>query len=260
MNNENDIFNVGFILEPKKRPRRTNAIELANIKFAGKHQNYQKQIRNSFISSKGQGLDWSDYCYIPMAGTIAILTQGNPYPCMTKEIIEDACNMAAFSGWNANKRKIVYIDNEKFNKILRSKYNLDYLAIQRIFDKINYGIYIDGDFEFEKVVGIECLGALVWIEHDVNSNRLELRTNLYRKDKEGFLQYTLHLLDDKSLQECIADTLNFTKKQAEMIDSINYDIEEFEKLDFKNLDKNLKGQAYVLDYIYSIILFIIKNL
>lgn len=197
-----------------------SAIDNAEKRFNKKYPNYRNKLIENFVKDKGkvEFIDWNDLCYIPMAAAIAEITQGEPFPRLTKEITRNACLMAGFAGWIANGKNILTIDELLREKIERNSFANPKIDISAIFEKIGYGTYIDVRFKYE-ALQIDTIGALVHIEHDVNDDRLELRVQLLDKNQKDFIPFVMHLIDGEDIPHCICDTLNFTKQQMDIFKS-----------------------------------------
>lgn len=218
------------------------------IRFSHKYKDYYKDLKKHFIKNKGNdGLCWHDYCYAPMAATIAMITNGDANPILTDSVLQESCMMAAFSGWKTNKKNTVKIDEFTLRKILLSEYNEPIINQLNIFNKIGYGTFLEFKIDIlENIFDIDMEGVLLHIEHDVNADRLELRANLVTKDKTT-RSFVLHLLDERTLSECINDTLSFTSDNIESIVK-DKSIIQLDALRVKN-ELNNSEKIYYLNYI-----------
>lgn len=183
------------------------------MKFGFKYKDYYKQIKKDFVNSKGKGIDWNDYCCVPMAASIAELTRGATNPALNGQILHDANMMSAFSGWRANNKKIIKIDEMTKKRTYNQIYSEITINSKDIFEKIGYGTFLEVEVEELKKLDVNIKGILVHIEDDVNENRLELRANVLTT--EGMMGLVLHLLEGKTLSNCLLDTLRFTSKKID---------------------------------------------
>lgn len=227
------------------------------IKFSHKYKDYYKQLNRYFVRDKGKktGIDWNDCCYVPMAASIALITKGDPNPRLDKNILSDSCLMSALSGWKANNKSIIKIDELKKHRILNRKYEELVIDDKNIFDKIGYGTFLELEIEPLKLLDVDMNGVLLHIEHDVNENRLELRANIIEKNKRIFL-LVLHLCKNKSIHYCINDTLKFTSEKIENAIK-NDNIVNIEKLAV-NKELNESDRIYYLNYLvfYTVLNFL----
>lgn len=221
--------------------------------YDAKYKNFYKDINKFFIKKKGSDKDfiWDDKCYIPIAGTIALLSKGSSDIFAIKNIIVDASTVASLCGWKYNNKKIIKVDSS----IKDAEYHELDVNANNIFNIIGYGSYLEVNLEDFGL--FETDGILCNIEYDINLKRLELRANVVLKDK-SIKPLFLHLLENKTLLECIEDTLNFTS------DEIKKEIKnnKVNNISLLHTLKNLKGQneIYLLNYIiFSTLLFILEK-
>lgn len=237
-----------------------SSIENAEKRFAKKFYNYKEQLIENFIQDKGkvEGIDWNELCYVPIAATVAQLTQGAIFPRLTKEMTVNASLMASFAGWVANDKNILPINELLQERILKRSLADPTIDISAIFEKIGYGTYIDVRLKYE-VLHIDAIGALVHIEHDLNGNRLELRVHLLDKNQKDFIPVVMHLIDGEKMSQCICKTLQFTEKQIDVVKSDQtIDIEFLQKS--KIFNEHSIYAYYINDLIFSNILgFLLFN-
>lgn len=216
--------------------------------YDAKYKDFYKKINKYFVKNKD--FEWNNKCYVPIAATIALLSEGSSDIFVIKSILKDAGITASLCGWKANEKKIVKVDTSVKNDIYYERL----INTNDIFKKIGYGTYLEINLEEFGIEG-ETDGVLTSIEYDINEKRLELRANVVFKDK-SIQPFILHLLDNRSLIECIEDTLRFTNEKIRE-DIKNNKINKIEMLyTLKSTD-----QIYLLNYlIFSIMLFVIDNM
>lgn len=228
------------------------------IRYRSKYKDYYKNINKYFVKNKGKDFNWDDRCYIPIAGTIAELSKGSNDISVILSVINDAGIVASLCGWKANNKKVVKVSELEKRRYLNQNYIEYPININKIFKKINYGTYLEFNIDNLDIFNIDMDGALLSIEYDVNEQRLELRAYIVCKDK-SIRPFILHLDENKSLSECIDETLSYTSSKAKeyIKDNKVVDIVDFQLV--KDLDA--KSSTYILNYIvFCNLLYIINSL
>lgn len=228
------------------------------IRYRSKYKDYYKNINKYFVKNKGKDFNWDDRCYIPIAGTIAVLSKGSNDMSVILSLINDAGIVASLCGWKANNKKVVKVSELEKRRYLNQNYIEYPININKIFKKINYGTYLEFNIDNLDILNIDMDGALLSIEYDVKEQRLELRAYIVCKDK-SIRPFILHLDENKSLFECIDETLSYTSSKAKeyIKDNKVVDIVHFQLV--KDLDA--KSSTYILNYIvFSNLLYIINSL
>ena len=218
------------------------------IRYRNKYKDYYKNINKHFVKNKGKDIhfNWDDRCYIPIAGTIAELSNGSSDMSVILSIINDAGIVASLCGWKANNKRIVKVSEFEKERYLHQNYTEYPININKIFEKINYGTYLEFSIDNLDIFDINMDGALLSIEYDVNEQRLELRIYIVCKDK-SLRPFVLHLDENKSLLECIDETLSYTssKVKEHLKNNKVADITNLQLV--KELDD--KSSLYLLNYI-----------
>ena len=230
------------------------------IKYRNKYKDYYKNINKAFVQNKGKDIHfhWDNRCYIPIAGAIAELSKGSMNPMVLLSVMNDAGIVAGLCGWKANDKKVIKISEFEKERYLNQEYMEYPIDIDKIFEKIGYGTYIEFKIDNLDKFDIDMDGVLLSIEYDINVKRLELRAYVVCKDK-SVRPFILHLDEDKRLEECIDDTLSYTSHQ------IREHIKNNKVADITNLlllkDLDQKNTIYLTNYIiFSHLLHLINIL
>ena len=205
------------------------------------------ELVESFRDGKGKDLpDWNDRCYIPIAATIAIVTDGirvdNPIEISHKSL--DAAALAAVATWRIHKQ--VYTFSKELEELLYSQSDDtgDMTLPMDVIMNLPYDcIYIESPNLDEN-----CHGFFVHIESDVSEDnpRLELRFLVVYNDKT-VSAYMMHLLKNKSLFDCIKATIKEGFRQAVKMEvGEPYQLELLDEMTRLNLSFTTKMLQLVL--------------
>lgn len=157
-----------------------------------------------FRESKGQPplLDWPTWCYLPLAAGFAVASGGAPLPSLSLAARREAAGLASqlvsLAAWRVSKG-IWDFDPDLYRHLwdtpLEGELPID--ALYRLPEWCPYLCLRDAELG-----GVPVAGVFVWLEHDVNEHRPELRL-LFDAD-QGPLPGVLHL-DKPTLEECLQE-------------------------------------------------------
>ena len=152
-------------------------------------------------------------CYIPIAATIAIVTNGEgdmPSLFYDSEKILDAALMAAVAPWRQYKQ--IFEFAPEIESLLVEQIDDSEIPVDVLRNLPYPSIYI-------KTNTIDSLdGAFVHIEHDVNTGRMELRLTLIGKDAQFIYPVPIHLIPGGTIK----DGIDATKKESKrVVDSLD---------------------------------------
>lgn len=176
--------------------------------------------------------DWDiDVCYIPIAGTIAITTNGEPgvdFLLNNPDRVADASLMAAIAPWRIYKQifefapeteRLLYAQADDCKIPIDVLRNLPYPSIYIVTKEIER---MDGFF--------------VHIEHDVNSGRMELRMTIVFDGGDTVFPMPIHLMEGGTLSDGIEEaqkesrrvlqefnTNDIIRKKHEIFDTFFYE-------------------------------------
>lgn len=236
-----------------------NQAEHVLKKYKKKYPYFYEIINDNFVKSKGNGEieDWDDRCYVPIAAGIALTTMNATNMLQIRDAIPDAGVVTQLCCWLANNKKVVQLDENTINfELLRNIFAEDFIIdIDKIFKKINYGVYL----RFFKrdildVLDVDLDGMFLSLESDVNNGSMELRCYIIdRNSNKKPKPHILILKEGESLSNCVKSTLNIVEDDFKrMIDNTKVvRIEDIKTL--KNLDY-LKYTYLLNYYIFAIIL------
>ena len=140
------------------------------------------EICNKFFDS---GLKWAEHCFLPIAAGIAVVTIGEMDFNRAQEIlisggIQKAVELVCLNSWQRTKG-VYRFHPEIYDEIRKTE--LENLPREMFFRLPEWCIFIELQGE-DKVQGIE--GFWSWIEHDINTDKFELRLLFLFKSGETF--------------------------------------------------------------------------
>lgn len=148
--------------------------------------------------ARGKALPWwPDWCYIPIAGALAVVTEGAPLPlddeATAKFLAHPPAIVAALAGWRMTKgiyRFDATLQEEIAGMPLEGK-----LPSEIFYSLPEWCIYVETpDMTFPPFNDAEVEGFFAHLEFDTNDNRSELRLVFFMSDtKHRFVP--LHLGD-----------------------------------------------------------------
>lgn len=199
--------------------------------YTQKYPDCWEQIED-FRSIRGTEVpDWPDFCYIPIAGTIAIAMQGITYEQYwgnQEKIIEEqmtakAATLAALAPWREHKE--IYSFSEELEELLLEQADEEMKLPIQILHSLPFPcVYI----ELKTIPLLD--GFFVHFEYDVNVKREEFRFLLV--DKEG-KQYpwALHIDKDWTLAESLDRVIQQSQRNILSLHSIQRFQQEKEYLE-----------------------------
>lgn len=165
--------------------------------LAALRSRYPRSIEQFDSFSRGRGSaslgNWPDWCYLPMAAAVAIVSGGGT---VTFQHGPDISRVAALGAWRLG-RGIYRFDPDLWGELVQTELPED-VPVAALYRLPEYCLYLDLP-ETEA----DALGAYVWLEHDVNTKRPELRILLDTGHGwDGLLGLPL-MLDRGSLSEVL---------------------------------------------------------
>ena len=162
-----------------------------------------------FRSIKGQGLDWPDWCYLPIAAGVAIATGGENerlYQVSFSKLPPAVITAAA--SWRVSQG-VYRFDADLYNSLISQPLdgNVPCEALKRLPEWCVYIECMSVKFGDSPIVGF-------WahLESDANDNRMELRLVLMLEGGDN-IPVPVHL-GDWTLEEGIARMQTESEKQA----------------------------------------------
>ena len=156
-------------------------------------------------SFRGKTLDWPDWCFLPISGYLAILTNGAPLetihklPVKERLAISDVAQaLSALAPWRVTKG--IYRFHPELIDIVSSMSPDANLPVELFFHLPEWCIYVPTKGRFlgdDPIYGFFC-----HLEYDSNTGRRELRF-LVDYDK-GFIPVILHI-DKGTIEEAVKD-------------------------------------------------------
>lgn len=157
-------------------------------------------------AGKGQGVDWPDWCFLPIGGVQAVVTKGAPMGNVNAlllrnpNLLTDAARLAALAPWRMTQG-IYRFDPIVYDAVRDTPVDGD-IPHEVLFRLPEWCVYIE-------TPGLQCAGqalagCFVHLEHDVNTGDAELRL-LLDLETGPLIPLPLHL-GQWSLAESIAKT------------------------------------------------------
>ncbi|MDP2174131.1 MAG: hypothetical protein Q8J62_10200 [Candidatus Cloacimonadaceae bacterium] len=135
------------------------------------------KLVDEFQQSKGRDLpDWPVWCFMPMAGWYAVVSQDNfdkllPGRLLPPHLIVDVSRLAAIGTWRYSQG--VYQFDTDFIAALTDTLIVGDIPCEVLYRLPEWSIYIDTPGF--KWLGVELHGFWAHIEYDINKHRSELR-------------------------------------------------------------------------------------
>lgn len=157
-------------------------------------------------SDRGINLpNWDDDCYIPISGTIAVVSRGEDVSLF---MIGPAAELAAIASWRQYKE--AYRFSPEMQEILFSQ-AVDCVIPVEILKNLPFPcIYIELQETDESLQGLH--GFFVHIEHDVKTNRKELRFLLLNYDGTTY-PMAIHLIPGGTIKDGISAMITEADQQ-----------------------------------------------
>lgn len=179
----------------------------------------------SFRAIKGQpGFEWPDFCYVPLAGAFAVISQGDERT-MTPEKAVDVGRLGALAAWRLTKG-VYRFDPTIFEAVWDTP--LDGALPVELFYKLpEWCVYIEVPQRAHG--GYELFGFFVSLEHDMSNGRPELRFVLdVGADSENMelVPLILHLTQG-TLDECFQAALDEARRQQMRLGRAAWSLGEF---------------------------------
>jgi hypothetical protein len=139
---------------------------------------------------------WPAWCFLPLAGALAIVTEGHPHPdTLPLERTADAALLGALMAWRPTQG-VYRFDPDLFDPVVRTP--LDRVPFEVLYRLPEWGVYVETPgLVFQ---GEALRGFLAHLEWDVNTQRTEVRFEL--NTHNGWRAMALHSEAD-SLQESV---------------------------------------------------------
>lgn len=158
---------------------------------------------DQLLSAKDE-IGWPDYCPLPIGAAFTYLVE-----CQGVTFEEAAAGAAELTAcWAWRRNKVIYrFDNELATLLNDQAQEMDELSVlpTELLLHLPYPcIYVQTHI-FE---GLD--GFWSWIEYDTDEHHMEFRVQWVNAEKTHSFPCVLHLLPEKTLQECILDTINTT--------------------------------------------------
>lgn len=189
---------------PEKTPDRLRGYLRA---FAEKYPNAWKQFE-LFRAARGKELpDWPDWCWCPLSASYAIVSGGgdNRVPL---ERVADVGALATLAAWRMTQG-IYRFDSDVFAALWDTP--LAKIPVEILYRLPEWCVYVEAPAEGYQVDGLDISGFFVHLEHDVETDRPELR---FAFDfGERLLPFPIHLTAE-TLAECVAAALRESERQA----------------------------------------------
>ena len=172
------------------------------------------ELVKQFRKDKGKSLpDWEDWCYLPIAASIAIATRGD-----SNKLIEVMCQkinpplISALVGWRVTKG-VYRFAPELYDTLINQSFEgkMPCEVLKRLPEWCIYIECIKDTYFCNKKLE----GFLVYLDYDVNTKRSELRFVLFAQDKTIF-HYILHI-GDWTVEESVNQVLKESEHQYEQL-------------------------------------------
>lgn len=181
--------------------------------FNAKYPNAWSQIA-SFHALKGTSPDfeWRDCCYVPLAGAYAAISGGGPNRLTPGQSL-DVGIVGGLAAWRLTKG-IYRFDATIFDAVWDTPADKT-LPVELFYKLPEWCVYIEVPPRLHG--GYELHGFFVFVEHDANTGRPELRFLLDTGDSEHpeLVPLILHLTHD-TLEACFAAALGEAQRQMEL--------------------------------------------
>jgi len=159
---------------------------------------------DAFRADRGRGdlPDWPDWCFLPIAGTYAIVGGSRRLP---PERVPDPARLAALAAWRVTQG-IYRFDPELYAALVSTELKGD-LPADLLKRLPAWGVYIE-------MQQPDLQGFFAHLEHDVNTGRMELRLVLDAvEDDGGLIPIPLHV-GKWNLARAIEEMMTEAHKQA----------------------------------------------
>lgn len=148
---------------------------------------------DDFRQDRGNGLpDWPTWCFMPMAGWYAIVSQDNyekllPGDRLPLHLIPDVARLAAIGTWRYSQG--VYKIDDDLRAALCETLIVGDIPVEVLYRLPEWCLYIEtSDFEW---LGIPLFGYWAHLEFDINTGRSELR--LLLDTEESLIPIPVHM-------------------------------------------------------------------
>jgi hypothetical protein len=161
---------------------------------------YPTAFKDADAFRADQGKDglprWPSWCFLPLAGALAIATEGHPHPdTLPWARTADAALLGALMAWRPTQG-IYRFDPEVFAHVIRTP--LDHVPFEVLYRLPEWGVYVETPGLFFQ--GESLRGFWAHLEWDVNTQRTEVRFVL--DTPNGCRALALHC-EEGSLQESV---------------------------------------------------------
>lgn len=162
------------------------------------------KIVDKLRNSRGAELDWPEYCFLPLAGSYAIVSGGQRLTDLNKGW--DISRLGALAAWRVTQG-IYRFDKDLYSELIRME--VGPLPPQVLHRMPEWCVYIELQEEYASYAK----GVFAHIEYDVNDGREELRLLFDTTGNiDGLMPVPIHLTG--SLADGLAKAMVEADKQA----------------------------------------------
>lgn len=208
------------------------------IELGKKYPNAWKEVE---MFRKDCGVDlprWPSWCFLPMAGWYAIVSEGNNVPRLDLHQVADVGRLAAIGTWRYSQG-IYHFDNAFYASLINTVPCGD-LPCDILYRLPEWCVYIETPGM--QWLGVELQGFWCHLEWDANTERHELRLLL---NNENLTCIPLHL-GKWTLTESVDRALQEAKKQVATLGIHGMELDITEKL-----SESLYGLVSLILYLCS---------
>ena len=126
---------------------------------------------SSFLDSRDEMGDWPEWCFLPMAGSYAIVSGGGSNRITSTPDMLEMQLMAAVIPWRMTKG-LYRFDPTLLNELWQTPVDKE-LPIEVLFRLPEWCIYVDA--QGQELFGAAMHGFFAYLEYDVNARRVEFR-------------------------------------------------------------------------------------
>lgn len=215
--------------------------------YSQKYPNAWNQIA-SFRAMKGTpalgGHDWPNWCYVPLAGAMAVASGGRT---PTQGAAMETGRIGALAAWRLGKG-VYRFDPTVFEAVWETPLD-GTLPTDLLFRLPEWCVYVE--IPKRRVLGFESYGFFAHLEHDVNHGHAELRFLLDTGDGEHRELHPMPLhLSHASLRENVNDMIAMAQKNMIPTGMDAAQIGQFTRI-APNLEKELVPLISLVLYLCS---------
>jgi hypothetical protein len=171
-------------------------------------------------AQRGKGLpQWPDWCFLPLAGTVAALTQGAPHPDLRPLGMQIGI-VGALAAWRATQG-VYRFDPTIFDAVWDTPLT-DELPSELLYRLPEWCCYVPVEPARILVPGLEALqGFFVHLEWDANTHHTELRVVLDLAG-DSLVPMALHVQQAGGIAAAFARTLEVSGEQLVRYGEVEY--------------------------------------